>query len=450
MLRSLGMKEALALVVGSVIGTGVFLKAGIMSVQVGSAYWVLAAFVISGLLSLCGAFCYAELGSLFPKAGGEYVYLREAYGEKLAFLYGWTRFWIGSPASIAAYAVGSVTFLSGLISFGSPRLEAIAAIVLIWIFSLLNCLSVAFGGKFQAFLTALKVFMILGLTLAIFGFGQGASWSHLSSHAGVLNGAWPGLSAFGAAMIGALWAFDGWNNMPMVAGEIRNPSKNIPLALIIGMGSVLLIYLLANLSYFYALSTTEVANSFSRIHPQALPVATMAATKAFGSIAAAILSIAFVFSALGAMNGSILTNARVPYAMAEDQLFFHSLARLSKTSRVPIISILIQAIVSSALALSGSFDQLTDYVVFASWIYYALGCGSIFIFRRKGLKSDYRIPLFPWLPLLFIFSAVFLIINTLLTSPRESITGLLFIFVGIPFYFYFKRNYLSRTKDPNP
>ena len=267
MLRSLGLKEALALVVGSVIGTGVFLKAGIMANQVGSGYWVLAAFIVSGLLSLCGALCYAELGSLFPRAGGEYVFLREAYGETLSFLYGWTRFWIGSPASIAAYSVGAVTFLSGVIAFKSPIGQSLAAIALIWVFSLVNCLSVAFGGKFQAMLTVLKILMILGLTLAIFGFGRDASWSHLTSQ----TGAWPGLSAFGAAMIGALWAYDGWNNMPMVAGEIRNPSRNIPIALAMGMGIVLILYLLANLSYFYALPASEIANAYSRLHPRGSP-----------------------------------------------------------------------------------------------------------------------------------------------------------------------------------
>ncbi len=433
LLRSLGLKETLALVIGGVVGTGVFLKAGIMSNQVGSGFWVLAAFLVSGFLSLCGALCYAELGSLFPKAGGEYVFLKEAYGEALGFLYGWTRFWIGSPASIAAYAVGAVTFLSGVTSFGGHG--ALAAIALIWIFSLVNCLSVAFGGAFQAILTILKIFMIIGLTLAIFGFGQGASWGHLSTQTNV----WPGFSAFGAAMIGALWAYDGWNNMPMVAGEIKNPSRNIPIALGVGMGVVLLIYLLANLSYFYALPFSEVVSSYSRLHPDALPVATLAATRAFGPVAAAVLSIAFVVSAVGAMNGSILTNARVPYAMAEDKYFFPQLAKLSRKNRVPVISILVQALVSSALALSGSFDQLTDYVVFASWIYYALGCGSIFIFRRKGLRADYQVPFYPWLPLFFIFSSIFLLGNTLMTSPRESITGVLFILIGIPFYFYFKK-----------
>ena len=177
LLRGLGLKETLAIVIGGVIGTGIFLKAGIMSHQVGSGFWVLIAFVVSGLLSLCGALCYAELGSLFPQAGGEYVFIRKAYGDGLGFLYGWTRFWIGAPASIAAYAVGSATFLSGVISFGGHTGQLIIGISLIWIFSLLNCLSVAFGGKFQSFLTVLKILMILGLTFAIFGFGQAGAFS---------------------------------------------------------------------------------------------------------------------------------------------------------------------------------------------------------------------------------------------------------------------------------
>ncbi len=433
--RSLGLKEALALVVGSVIGTGVFLKAGIMSTQVGSVTWVLAAFAIAGLLSFCGALCYAELGSLFPKAGGEYVFLREAYGDVLGFLYGWTRFWIGSPASIAAYSVGSVTFLSGAVSLGGRVGESIAAVSIIWIFSFVNCLSVAFGGKFQTMLTTLKIFMIVGLSFAIFGFGHGVSWEHITSQ----TSTWPGISAFGAAMVGALWAYDGWNNMPMVAGEIQNPSRNIPRALAFGMGAVILVYGLANLSYFYALPLSQLSSSYSKLHPGAMSVATNAAVSSFGTVAATILSLAFVFSAVGAMNGAILTDARVPFAMAQDGLFFKSIAKLSLSSGVPYISILVQAVVSTLLALSGSFDQLTDYVVFAAWIFYALGCGSVFIFRKRGLRADYQIPFYPWLPIVFILSALFLIANTLWTSPRESLTGLAFIFAGIPFYFYFRK-----------
>ena len=249
LLRTLGLKEALGLVIGTVIGTGVFLKAGIMSQGTGAPLWVLLAWIVSGVLSLVGALCYAELGGLFPKAGGEYVFLREAYGDLSAFLYGWMRFWIGSPGSIAAYAVGAATFLGGVIGLQSQTEKNLAALSFIILFTVLNCFSVAFGGKIQTFITVLKIFMILGLTVAIFGAAGTGTWANLASGT---DGSWRGWSIFGSAMLAALWAYDGWNNMPMAAGEIRDPGKNIPRALILGMLAVLGIYCLANLAYFYA------------------------------------------------------------------------------------------------------------------------------------------------------------------------------------------------------
>lgn len=440
LIRGLTLTDAVMIVIGTIIGTGVFLKTATMAQLVGSPYWVLLAWIVGGALSLTGALAYAELGSLMPDAGGEYVYLKEGYGDLYAFLYGWMRFWIASPGSIAAYAVGAMTFMGGVTSLDFIGGRAIAAVIVIIFFSLLNCFSVSFGGRIQTFMTSLKILAIIGITAGTFFFSDGGTFSHFNESSTGFTG-FVGWSAFGSAVLAALWAYDGWCNLTMVAGEIQNPKKNIPLSLIIGMFSILGIYALTNLAYFYALPMVEILSSNSNDFPDALPVATKAALTFLGTSGVTILSAAFVFSALGAMNGSILTSARVPYAMAKDGLFFKQLAQVNEKSHVPIVSIVIQALVSIGLALSGTFDQLTDYVVFASWIFYAMVTSVVFILRKKrpDLKRDYKALGYPVLPAIFILLGILLLINTVITSPKSTMIGLAFILAGIPFFYLFKR-----------
>lgn len=434
LLRKLGVRDAAAIVVGSVIGTGVFLKAAPMAQNAGSPMLVLAAWVLAGAMSLAGALTYAEITCLFPDAGGEYVFLREAYGPLFGFLYGWTRFWIVTPGSIAAYAMGAASFLSGAVWLTSAQ-QTMIAIGLILIFTLVNCLAVSLGGLVQSLMTALKVLLIGGLI-----FGLLLSTPHHQTKEIYEAQSW---SHFGLAVLAALWAFDGWNNLPMVAGEIKNPSRSIPLALIGGMGLVLLIYLAANFSYFHVLPFSEVADSFSTLHPESLPVATKAVQTWIGPRAIQILSLAFVLSAVGAMNGSILTGARVPFAMAIDRLFFKSLAQINARTHVPIRAVIAQGLWACPIALSGTFDQITDCVIFASWIFYALvGC-SLFLFRKKGLKTDYQTPGYPVIPGLFVAASTILIFNTVVSLPKESAVGLVFILTGLPAYWVFQRNLKS-------
>jgi basic amino acid/polyamine antiporter, APA family len=435
--RELGLIEAASIVIGTIIGTGIFLKTATMTQLTGSAWGVLAAWLVAGLMSLMGALVYAELGELFPRAGGEYVYVRSAYGNWLAFLYGWQRFWIGSPGSIAAYAVGSATFLSGLIPMSTSARSA-SAVGFIIIFSTLNCLAVKIGGKAQAFLTALKMLLIFGLTAAIFCFSKSGTWMHL----GTSSGQNVNLSMFGMAVLAALWAFDGWNNLPMAAGEVKDSERNVPRALIYGVIAVFFIYAIINVAYFYALPLEEILNANSKAHREALPVATIAAQTVFGQGGIAFLAIAMLISALGAMNGSILTGSRVPYAMAVDGIFPKRLALLSQGGAVPVRAVLVQGLWACVLALSGTFDQLTDWVVFSSWIFYAL-CGfSVLIFRRTlpTVTRKYKVPFYPVLPILFCVLSVLLLVNTLIESPRASLFGLAFILAGLPMYFWQKRN----------
>lgn len=440
LIRGLTLTDGVAIVIGVILGTGVFLKTSTMAQLVGSPGWVLTAWVVAGLLSITGALAYAELGSMMPSAGGEYVYLKEGYGDMWAFLFGWMRFWIGSPGSIAAYGVGAMTFMGGITALDMVGGRAMAAVWVIILFSLINCLAVSFGGRIQTIMTGLKILMILGISFGIFFFADTANISHLSETAPGVNG-FVGWSAFGSAVLAALWAFDGWCNLTMVGGEIQNPQRNVPLSLIIGMLSILGIYALANVAYFYALPLSEILTSNSSDFPDALPVATKAALTFMGTSGVTILSAAFVFSALGAMNGSILTGARVPYAMAKDGLFFKQLANVNEKSHVPVISIIVQAMVAIALALSGTFDQLTDYVVFASWIFYAMVTSVVFVLRKKrpDATREYKALGYPILPAVFIILGVLLLINTIMTSPQSTLIGLGFILSGIPVYFFFKR-----------
>lgn len=440
LIRGLTLTDAAAIVVGSIIGTGVFLKTATMSTLVGSPWMVLIIWVVAGLLSLAGALAYAELGSLMPNAGGEYVYLKVGYGDIWAFLYGWMRFWIGSPGSIAAYAVGAMTFMSSAVDLSFIGGRTPAAIIIILIFSSINCLTVSFGGKIQSIMTGVKIATILAICAGIFFLSSSGSVTHFSEVSPGFTG-FMGWSAFGSATLAALWAYDGWNNLPMVAGEIKNPQRNIPLSLGLGMLLILAIYCLANVAYFYALPFSEILNSNSSANPYALPVATKAAMTFLGQSGITILSAAFVFSALGAMNGSVMTGARVPYAMAKDGLFFKQLANVNSTTSVPVISILVQACVAILLAMSGTFDQLTNYVVFSSWIFYAMVTGVVFVLRKRlpDAPRSYKTLGYPLVPIIFIVLAVLLLINTVFESPKESLVGLAFILAGVPVYYVFKK-----------
>jgi APA family basic amino acid/polyamine antiporter len=459
LIRGLTLTDTTALVIGTVIGTGVFLKAAPMSQAVGTPKLVLLAWVASGLLSLAGALTYAELGAMMPEAGGEYVYLRHSYGEASAFLFGWQRFIVAGSASIAALGVGVAIFLSDLLplnqvwaarsfkflgeqinwQFGTKQLVALGVILLL---SGINCLTVAFGGKVQSLLTVLKVGGIVFVVGGVFFFSKQATWANLVTPAGAVQPEGFALaSAFGVAMLAALWPYDGWNNMPMAAGEVRNPGRNIPFALIVGMIIVMAIYLLANVAYFYALPFNEVLTASSSSAQAASSVATKAAKSFLGDYWGRFASAVFVVSALGALNGSILSNARVPYTMAREGLFFKRMGELSASTHVPIVSIIVQAIWSCVLALSGTFDQLTDCLLFASWIFYGLVTSSVFVLRRKmpDAPRPYKTFGYPIIPIVFVLVAIALIFNTFYTKPLLSAVGLVLIVIGLPLYFYFKR-----------
>jgi basic amino acid/polyamine antiporter, APA family len=446
LIRGLGPWASASIVVGTVIGTGVFLKTAVMAQLGGSPAWVLAAWGFAAVLSFTGAMTYAELGGMFPAAGGEYVYLRQGYGPFMGYLFGWNRFWIATPGSIAAYAVGSATFLSTAVSLDPYGGVPGVAVLLILVFTAINCLNVHSGGNLQTVLTAIKLVMILGLAGGALAAPSG-TWSNVAH-----PGGFPGWSAFGAMVLAALWAYDGWNNLPMAAGEIRDPQRNLPRATIGGMLAVLAIYALVNVGYFYALPFSEVVTANSDAYPRAAPVAAKVATQFLGGTAQVVLALAMTLSALSAMNGSMLTGARVPYAVARDGLAPGVLARLSAGARVPHVAVLVQGAMACAFALTGSFDQLTNAVVFASWLFYALNAGSVILLRQEAPDRErpFRVPGFPVVPVAFMVLAVLLLANTIWTQPVPSAWGLGMTALGALVYLAFLHGRAAKPAPARP
>jgi APA family basic amino acid/polyamine antiporter len=452
--RVLSLRDAIALVL-TVIGTGVFLKTATMAQLVGTPSTVLLAWVAAGLLSLAGALTYAELGAMMPEAGGDYVFLREAYGNLVAFLFGWTNLVLISTGGVAAVATALASFLSSFIPLDAVwatrdfellgqvvhwrlGVQQLVAVSVILLFSAINSRGVATGARVQWAATVAKLGGIAIIVFGAFLLSRSGSWDHLRAPvtAGIASG---GMTAFGAAMLAALWAYQGWANVSMVAGEIEKPERNVPRALIYGMLLVILVYLVTNVAYFYALPFSEILTANSTAYRDALPVAAKAA-QTFFSYGAQLVSIAFIISVIGALNGIILMNARVPFAMARDGLFFKRLGELNPTSRVPVAAIWTQAVWACVLALSGTFDQITTSVIFALWIFFALVGSSLFILRRKvpAAPRRYRTPGYPVVPILFVLVAVWLVISSVMAYPVESGVGVLLIALGLPFYLYFQ------------
>lgn len=455
LVRALSLRDAIALVL-SVIGTGVFLKTAPMAQLVGSPKMVILAWLAAGVLSLAGALTYAELGAMLPEAGGDYVFLREAYGNLPAFLFGWSTLVLIASGGVAAIATAFASFLGSLVPLDAVwgahdfhilgqvvhwrlGVQQVVAVAVILLFSAINARGVGVGARVQWAATVAKLGGIAIIVVCALLLSRTGSWEHMREPvtAQIASG---GASAFGAAMLAALWAYNGWSNVAMVAGEIDKPERNLPRALIYGMFLVIAVYLITNISYFYVLPFSEVLTSNSTAYRDALPVAAKAA-QTFFSYGPQLVSLAFLVAVAGALNGIILMNARVPFAMARDHLFFSPLGRLSPTTRVPVIAIWVQAIWACVLALSGTFDQITTSVIFALWIFYVLVGSSLFVLRRKlpAAPRRYRTPGYPVVPILFVAVAVWLVVNSIKAYPVESAAGLLLIALGLPFYMYFQR-----------
>lgn len=439
--RDLGLSAATAIVIGTVIGSGIFLVPKAMILKVGSVDLLFLVWILGGVLSVFGALSYAELAAAMPEAGGEYIYLRETYGPFWGFLYGWIQTLVAKSGSIAAISTGFFLYFANFFPIldqtvfeiplpigpgGNPlpiRYGQFGAAALILLLAGINYLGVRLSGAVQVVFTASKIVLILGLVAIGLLLGDG-SFAHFSESIPVVGG----VTAFFAAMVSALWAYDGWNNVSMVSSEIKRPSRNLPIALIAGTVIVMVIYLLTNVAYFYVLTPAEVAGS-DRVAAEMM-------RRILGDGGAAVVSAIAMVSIFAALNGSILSGSRVPFAMARDQLFIDTLAKVNPKHQTPGNALLFMSLLASVLVFSGRFEEIITYVIFTSWILYAMTTAGVIVLRRKnpGLPRPYRTLGYPVVPVLFVVAACCILGSTLVESPRESVIGLTMILIAYPFY----------------
>jgi len=438
--RDLGLSHAGAVVVGTIIGSGIFLVPKEMMQAVGSARLVYLAWIVGGLLSFFGALTYAELGAMKPQAGGEYVYVRDAYGPLSGFLYAWTWFLIAKPASIATITTGLVRILGTFPAFAflsNPWLShpftvtygQMVAIVAAILVSWLNYVGVRRAGDFQFLFTLLKVAIILGIVAVGFSY-RGGTWANFTTE---FIGAKGGIAGFFAALVAALWAYDGWNDLNMVAGEVRNPQRNVPLALVWGVATVGALYILVNAAVQYVLPAAAVAASE---RPASDAVALV-----LGRAGAALVSAGMAISMLVTLNGTIMSGARVPFAMARDGYFFKSLAQVHPRFRTPSIAIIVQcALAIILLLLGGSFRQFFSLAIFAEWLFYMIAGSTVFVFRYRDPHADrpYRVWGYPLVPAIFVLVSALLLGFTFKENLPNSAYGTLAILLGIPIFYIFK------------
>ena len=438
--RSLGLRHAIAIVVGTVIGSGIFLVPKEMIEAVGSAKLVYLAWLVGGILSIFGALTYAELGALKPQAGGEYVYVRDGYGPLAGFLYAWTWFVIAKPASIATITAGLMRILRTFSAFSFLPQNAIAtpfaitwaqvgAILATIAISGLNYVGVRKAGDFQYVFTWLKILMIA----AIVGIGFSYSGGTFHNFSTTFSGATGGMNGFMIALVAALWAYDGWNDLNMVSEEIEHPERNIPLGLIVGVLLVAVLYMATNAAVQYVLPAAQVAASERP--------ASEATRLAIGAAGAMIVSAGMALSMLVGLNGTVMSGGRVPFAVARDGYFFRALAEVHPRFFTPGNALIVQAVLSCVLLLLVSrFQQLFSIAIFAEWLFYMTAASTIFIFRRRmpDAPRPYRTWGYPAVPAVFIAAAAFLLYSTFAEDLKHSLAGTAVILAGIPVFLYFK------------
>jgi APA family basic amino acid/polyamine antiporter len=432
--RVLGASQATAIVVGTIIGSGIFLVPREMMQDVGSSSLVYLAWIVGGLLSLFGAMTYAELSAMLPFAGGEYVYLRGAYGDTTAFLYMWTWFAVAKPASIAAVTIGLVRTLEFFPTFhwlsaqatGGPislLWSQLFAIAVTWFITGLNYLGIKKAGDFQLVFTILKGILILIVVGLCFASASG-SWANFSTSLPHTTG---GFSGFMLALIATLWAYDGWNDLTMVAGEVRNPGRSLPIALIGGLFIVGALFMATNAAIQYILPATQIAGSE---RPAVAALSVVAGPAGAGFVAAAMAVSIFV-----TLNGTVMSGARIPFAAARDRLFFSQFARISPRFQSPSTSLTVQALLSTVLLLFLSrFQQFFELAVFAEWLFYMLTAITVFVYRRRSPDAarPYRVWGYPLLPAIFVACAAVVLVSSYAGNLKGSLLGSGLILLGLP------------------
>lgn len=454
LVRGLGLWPATAIVIGDIIGSGIFLVTSDMARAVGSATQVFAAWIIGGIVVLFGAFCYAELGAAFPKAGGPYVYLSRGLGPLWGFLFGWMSSFLERPVAMATLAAGFLRFLGflfpvvatplftahvGRYEFTFTVAQPLAALVVI-IVTAINYLSVRMSGAIQVLVTSLKIGTILVIVVGGLLFGT----NHAAEGASQVTTS--GLGAIGSlltALVSAMWAYNGFNDLGDLGEEIVRPQKNIPLAIIMGLLTVGILYMLANIAYFRVLPFPSVEASQH--------VASDVVQSFAGSRGAAWLTVAMAVSALGALHVVVLTGARIPYAMARDGVFFRFAKRVRPSFHAPSGALVFLGSIAALLALSGTFEELYSLFVFSVWIFFALTAIALLRLRRRepDLARPYRAWGCPWTPLIFAAAAVALTVNLWMVRPVRSSVGLAVILGGIPFYYCWRKPLAPPSRSSN-
>ena len=438
--RVLGASHATAIVVGTIIGSGIFLVPSEMMQAVGSSTLVYAAWIVGGLLSLFGAMTYAELGSMMPYAGGEYVYLRGAYGDRTGFLYMRTWFAVAKPASIASVTSGLARTLGIFAVFhwldrsavGPVLWSQIFAIAMTWLVTWLNYLGIKKAGDFQVVFTVLKGILIL----VVAGFCFSSSLGHFNNFATSIIPHPGGLGGFMIALIATLWAYDGWNDLTMVAGEVKHPERNLPIALIGGLFIVGILFMATNAAIQYILPAAQIA---ANPRPAVAALSVVA-----GPAGASLVAAGMALSIFVTLNGTIMSGARIPFAAARDRLFFPRFASIHPKYQSPSYSLIFQAVLSSILLLAlGRFQQLFELAVFSEWLFYMLTATTVFIYRRRqpNAPRPYRVWGYPVLPAIFVLSAAGVLVSSFAGNLQGSLIGSALILLGLPLYEWIKRKY---------
>jgi amino acid transporter len=449
LVRGLGAWASAAIVVGTMIGTGIFLKPAEMAREGRTVSVVFAAWIVGAILSIFGALSFAELGAAIPEAGGEYAYLRRAFGPVWGFLFGWMHSIVGRPSSLASIAAGMMRFVGFLIPAVTTPLFSVhmggpggwiapydfiftwaQPLAVLWLALMtgVNYLGVRLGGAVQVFLTAIKIMSVVIVIGVAFFAPTGAAHAPDPFWPAVGDSAEMIFAAFLATLAAALWAYDGWEDLNLVGSEVADPQKNFPRALVGGVGFVAVIYLLFSAACLKVLPFESVAGSQH--------IASDVVEHVVGRGAAAWITLAMAISALGSMNSSVLSGARVGYAMARDGIFFKVVGGIHSKFRTPSRALIFQGVLASLMALSGTFEELTNLFIFAGWIFYGFAVVALFRMRRTepDLPRPYRCWGYPWVPGIFVAGALALTINIWIQRPVRSTIGLLLIFAGLPFY----------------
>ncbi len=459
LIRSLGLFSAFMLVVSSIIGSGVFKKVAPMAAELQSPGLVLLCWALAGIITLFGALSNAEVAGMIADSGGQYVYFRKMYGSLFAFLYGWSCFAVIQSSSIASISYVFAQSFNSLIPLSSLPPEVanwniagifypfdnfgvkLLAIALIWILSAVNYRGLKYGGGLSNIVTIAIVLCILAVVVLGLTIG-GGSWENIQTpSASYVARSWTDTALVGAmfaALLSAFWGYEGWNSLSFIGGEIKNPNRNIPLALICGVSFVMAVYLLINFTYLYIMPVDELI----QVHQAKNTIAAVAVVKKFlGETGGLLISILILVATFGCTNTTILMASRIYFAMARNGIFFRSAAYCHPRYNTPSNSLLFQAFWASMLILSGSFDQLTDMLIFASFIFYGSTAFGVFVLRRKmpDAPRPYKVIGYPVVPALFVLFCTSLVMITLYTRTREALMGLSLILAGLPFYFYWKR-----------